>query len=322
MSRSQRWNHRQQPVDVKTDVGVDKRFAAIAPSAFVSDASPKDWLETPVLQGSGKRAGQMPRGAGVIAICEIEGAQLVCICEKRNGKQSFPKGGVHHHGNQCEAIYDAAKREWQEETGISLARLRFLDGAYIDEPGIGTRYLVACCQQAAPDSLEPDTQSFEWQPPYEDKTDNDPIVRAFWISTCEVFAGRARLSRVRTGFLTVGLDLLKRAATRAPGEAAVLRMEPASSAIASSVPERPAMSSAEKDLLKLAKKLKEIKKLSALQSSNALSLDKQQREKLAKHDEVLIEFASLISTLPDASTMHAKFADLLAQSSEAARVSR
>lgn len=117
----------------------------------------------------GERSGQLPRSAGIIAIRQVGTGSLVCICEKRCGKRRFPKGGLNRDGGRWETVVRGAKREWHEETGISIRRLQILQGAYIDEASIGTRYLVARCEPADGDSQEPDAaRALEWQPPCED----------------------------------------------------------------------------------------------------------------------------------------------------------
>ena len=89
---------------------------------------------------------------------------------------SFPKGGLKSvDGN---SILVAAKREWSEETGLSLSRVRLLHGAYLDEPFTGSRYLLAQCEPPHLGSGDPDASRMAWNPPLEDPPDKNPIVRA------------------------------------------------------------------------------------------------------------------------------------------------
>jgi len=127
-----------------------------------------------------------------------EGRDLphVCLCKKRNGQTSFPKGALGSDG-----VFEGAKREWSEETGISTDRLRFVRGAHLDEAHLGCRYLLAQCEAPSPSSGEPDEEAMVWRPPFEDPSDPDPIVQAQWISLRHAREGRSRLSRDRVGLL-------------------------------------------------------------------------------------------------------------------------
>merc|ERR1712194_517525 len=95
-------------------------------------------LLPPKIQGRGKWEGNPPRGAGIIGICILRGEPHVCLCEKKNGNNSFPKGG-----------------------------------ACLDEPKFGVRYFLARCEPADPGSGEPDAGRMEWAPPHEDPNYHD-----------------------------------------------------------------------------------------------------------------------------------------------------
>ena len=125
---------------------------------------------------------------------------------QKKGAMSFPKGGR----KTDETALDCAKREWSEETGISLSRVRFLPGAHLDEAQTGTRYLLAQCDPPAQSSDEPDACGKEsWKPPREDPQDRDPIVRAHWVrvedavkpSSGVLVAGRVALLKEAVGML-------------------------------------------------------------------------------------------------------------------------
>ena len=74
-------------------------------------------------------------------------------------------------------------REWPEETGISLSRVGFLPGAYLDEARTGTRYFLAWCGPPALSSDEPDAacERKSWKPPRGDPADDDPIESVQWV---------------------------------------------------------------------------------------------------------------------------------------------
>ena len=167
------------------------------------------WLENPVIKGKGssssRYAGYLPQGAGIIAVMEERGEQLVCVTEKRSGVLSFPKGGL----KRQETVFQGAEREWQEETGISVERLKILWGARLDEAKYGCRYLLATCAPAEAGSDDPDYDRYEWQPPNEDIHDHDPIVCASWMPVRLVFTGRTRLSEQRVAFLREAVQSLK-----------------------------------------------------------------------------------------------------------------
>ena len=96
---------------------------------------------------------------------------------------SFPKGGRKKAEGESESILDCARREWSEETGISLSRVGFLPGAYLDEARTGTRYFLAWCGPPALSSDEPDAacERKSWKPPREDPADDDPIESVQWV---------------------------------------------------------------------------------------------------------------------------------------------
>jgi 8-oxo-dGTP pyrophosphatase MutT (NUDIX family) len=274
------------------------------------------WPEESVLQGEGRRCGQLPRGAGVIAIVQVGTDDLVCICEKRNGKRSFPKGGLHRKNGCWETVLRGAKREWREETGISIGRLQINQGAHVDDAIIGTRYLVARCDPADSSSQEPDAvDSLEWQPPYEDVTDTDPIVKAFWIPVKQVLAGRAGLSKDRCGYLRQALDLLRSdySLSRCGGSSLPSDFSAVASVASKTLLENSTLATisstlsiTEKEVMKLAKKLREIKKIEAM----GRVLNTQQRQKLAKKNEFRTKLCSLLAELPQSSDVRSKLVDL------------
>ena len=120
---------------------------------------------------------------------------------------SFPKGGLKSvDGN---SILVAAKREWSEETGLSLSRVRLLHGAYLDEPQTGSRYLLAQCEPPHLGSGDPDASRMAWNPPLEDPQDKNPIVRSQWLLVEDVVRGRSALGRDRVVFLEKAVELLR-----------------------------------------------------------------------------------------------------------------
>ena len=112
----------------------------------------------------------------------------VCLCKKRGGQTSFPKGGLRR-----DSVLEGAMREWFEETGISTDRLQVVQGAHLDEAYLGCRYLLARCEAPSPGSGEPDEEAMIWRPLFEDPADRDPIVQAQWMSLRDVFEGRSTL---------------------------------------------------------------------------------------------------------------------------------
>ena len=143
------------------------------------------WPETPpLIHELGKCHGRAPRGSGIISLCWLQGGQHVCLCAKRKGKMRFPKGARKKADD--ESILECARREWSEETGISLSRVRFLPGAHLDEAHTGTRYLLAQCGPPALSSDEPDACGKEsWKPPREDPADDDPIESVQWVPVAD-----------------------------------------------------------------------------------------------------------------------------------------
>jgi 8-oxo-dGTP pyrophosphatase MutT (NUDIX family) len=163
------------------------------------------WPDLPhCIEGRGRYCGKAPRSAGVIAICMIQNQPHVCICEKKNGKASFPKGGLHHG----ETILIGAQREWSEEAGLSLSRLHLLYGASFDEPGIGCRYVAARCDPPCLQSTEPDVNANVWKPPHEDPTDTDPIVKSQWLPVAKVLQGCVNLNKDRRNMLQQAVEQL------------------------------------------------------------------------------------------------------------------
>jgi len=161
------------------------------------------WPETPTIQGRGRHEGCPPRCAGIIAVCSINQTSFVCLCEKKNGNTSYPKGGL-----DGDTVLVGAKREWSEEAGISMSRLRLLRGGFLDEPRIGCRYLLARCAPPDPNSDEPDAGSTEWTPPMEDANDLDCIAIARWVPVSDVVKGRSRLKDDRAQKLKKAIEQL------------------------------------------------------------------------------------------------------------------
>ena len=121
---------------------------------------------------------------------------------------SFPKGGR----KKDESVLDCARREWSEETGISLSRVRFLPGAHLDEARTGTRYLLAECGPPDPSSNEPDACGESWTPPQEDPDDADPIVSAQWVrveNAVRLHHRSSVLAEGRVTLLKIAVGLLK-----------------------------------------------------------------------------------------------------------------
>ena len=66
---------------------------------------------------------------------------------RRGGPRGFPKGGLDRIDKGC--VLAGAMREWLEETGIPLARLRPLPGRFVDDGRTGARLVVAVCEPGA-----------------------------------------------------------------------------------------------------------------------------------------------------------------------------
>ena len=125
---------------------------------------------------------------------------------------SFPKGGR----KKDESVLDCARREWSEETGISLSRVRFLPGAHLDEARTGTRYPLAQCDPPAQSSDEPDACGKEsWKPPREDLADDDPVESAQWVRVVDAVrlddprGGSSVLVAGRVALLNEAVGLLR-----------------------------------------------------------------------------------------------------------------
>ena len=118
-----------------------------------------------------------PWGAGIIAFRIIDGVDHVCICKKGNEVLSFPKGSIKYAN---ESVIDCARREWQEEAGISLQRLSFLHNhqALVVLNDRGCRYFVAHCEPPNHPE-EPDMNDTKWKP-RDDPYDKNPIVESKW----------------------------------------------------------------------------------------------------------------------------------------------
>jgi len=108
------------------------------------------WPDNIPLSGDSKNKAKAPKRAGIVALRGVTtGDCLVCVCEKRNGRLSFPKGGREQH----ETVKQNALREWREETYSeaeasaahgACANLRFRPhrpGAHLDDSGC--RYIIA-----------------------------------------------------------------------------------------------------------------------------------------------------------------------------------
>merc|ERR1712008_32616 len=130
----------------------------------------------------------------------------VCIVHKADGRPSFPKGGR----KAAETLRQAAFREWYEECGIPGERLQLVHGFHVDEPMIGVRYLVAhCIPRANSSGPDPPTAGESaWKPPAEDLSDNDPIIKARWVSVGRCLRGE--LSEVRRELLRQALAAYNR----------------------------------------------------------------------------------------------------------------
>ena len=176
------------------------------------------WSELQCLriQGEGKRKGNKPRGAGIIVFRHMisSGRGLagmhVPIVEKVSGRggPGSPKGGI----EDGETVWHGALREWSEETGINVGRLWIRPGVHVDDPHIGTRFLLADCEPPKHDTIEPDLDAVSWAPPHEDSDDIDPIVQAYWAPLANLLRGycssRTALSKSRLAILQETVALL------------------------------------------------------------------------------------------------------------------
>lgn len=109
-------------------------------------------------------------------------------------------------------VLAGAKREWLEETGIDLERLRLLPSHHVDDGQIGVRLLVAVCQTGAGPDGVPDTgEGGEccWLPPDEDEADDDPVVLSHWMLASKVLENRYGLTDARKQLLEKALDILR-----------------------------------------------------------------------------------------------------------------
>lgn len=157
-------------------------------------------------------ARELARAAGRLAIC---------VVEKRNGKQSLPKGGR----KPGETLEQNARREWREEAGLSEARLQLLPAEAeegrprCEEQQIGAFYFVAACREPRPGDIDefpevrrPPEQSTlshplpTWAPPEEDGEDKDPIVKAYWVRVDQVLLGAFDLPRWRRDLVRLALE--------------------------------------------------------------------------------------------------------------------
>lgn len=135
-----------------------------------------------------------------IRVAASTGRRDVCLVQKRRGQQGFPKGGR----LAGESVLAAALREWREECGIPVERLRLLPGEHADEAAIGVRYLVALCLPPSGDAPGPEPPGegeASWPPPSEDPEDPDPVVLASWVALGRALGGGARLSPPRVELL-------------------------------------------------------------------------------------------------------------------------
>ena len=168
------------------------------------------------IQGEGKRKGIKPRGAGIIASRHMTSSgragpgRHVFIVEKVSGRggPGFPKGGI----ADGETVWQGALREWSEETGISVGRLWIRPGVHVDDPHIGTRFLLAECEPPKDDTIEPDRDAVSWAPPNEDSDDPDPIGKAYWAPLENVLrehcSARTALTQSRLALLQETVALL------------------------------------------------------------------------------------------------------------------
>lgn len=142
------------------------------------------------------------QGAGVVAFrgwppsdSSGRGVQ-VCLVNGRKGSLGFPKGAAQH-----EAPLDCALREWHEETGLPVNRLRLLNSIVFVDSLFGCHYFVATWLPHDSDA-GPAEASGElcWAPPCEDPHDPDPIVMAQWMDVRRAL-GHPHLSRPRKQLL-------------------------------------------------------------------------------------------------------------------------
>jgi len=263
---------------------------------------------------------------------------LVCVVEKVDGKKGFPKGG--RNTRKGESVLCAARREWQEETGILAARLQLCQGFSVDDDYIGCRYLVAACQNASLGGGQADDGTLAWAPPCEDPEDPDPIVKVQWLPVDGFIKGRLRLSKSRWRVLDCAIAHLVggvvvehagRNGSDQSGQNIRLRLSLLSQAITKlidarvgpvAVPESSAsltkalappsstLTSTEKEAMKLLKKLREIAKLEE-SAANGQVLDLRQQDKISKRSQFFGELAELLCLLPSESDVKAKAQETL-----------
>lgn len=175
-----------------------------------------------------------------------------------------------------------------------------LRGASLDEPGIGCRYLLARCVAPAEGSREPDVGRTTWRPPHEDPHDRDPIVSCYWCPVSDVLDGRSKLREHRCQLLRRAVAQLRHAGdfmqfgsgdgTERPTPSAIGELP---AAVAAEQAEPSKLSAVEKEVLKLAKKVR----------------------KLDQHVETASElrraFADAFARLPADSDVRAKVADVV-----------
>ena len=121
------------------------------------------------------------RGAGIIAIggsARDDTSCLVCVVENRKHKLSFPKGGLRPDLGEdrifgIQSFRRAARREWEEETGLSappLGELQYNPALY---DNTGTLYFYAFVH----DDVHPEEYDSSWS-----VQDRDPdLLSAMWI---------------------------------------------------------------------------------------------------------------------------------------------
>ena len=186
--------------------GEEKGGVASSPPAGSAEVIWDEATNHPI-EDRGRYNGKAPRGAGLIIFKNIEQETVVCVVQKRDGKLSFPKGGM----KSGEKVPTAATREWIEEVGINPARLIIDMSTWVDDGTIGVRYLVGTCDEIGNDRSEPDQPSPDlryvmWTPPHEDPDDPDPIMKAMWIPLDRILRNDTALSSARVNQVRQAYD--------------------------------------------------------------------------------------------------------------------
>eukprot|EP00929_Paragymnodinium_shiwhaense_P064388 TRINITY_DN32239_c0_g1_i1.p1 TRINITY_DN32239_c0_g1~~TRINITY_DN32239_c0_g1_i1.p1 ORF type:complete len:463 (-),score=58.34 TRINITY_DN32239_c0_g1_i1:11-1399(-) len=127
------------------------------------------------------------KGAGVVVFRETpQGTRTVCLVEKGSGALGFPKGKAEPE-DRCPL--DNARREWQEETNLELEpSLRLVRREPLIDSWF-TLYFVATWNgrsldhaEAAGHKLTDHGLGEEVWAVKDDPLDNDPILRAYWLT--------------------------------------------------------------------------------------------------------------------------------------------